>query len=112
MPQTSRGEKAKLQVKKMKKVRANDKLKEEKKIMDMSEEEQKIYKDKRTGFSLSHKISSILWDFEHNQFSASKTSATILLLEERIAQIKNEGRIFNNKEYEKIEAMLDVIREW
>lgn len=110
MAHASAREKAILQMKKMRKMRAKRQLEDNKKRAEMDESEYEALKAKRHEKSLKDQVQTAIWDYQHHQFPVGKYKALEELLELRLQEImRNQEKA--EIEEKQIWAVLNDLRK-
>ena len=104
-------ERAKLQIKKLRKQKAKKKEKEAIITAEMNDEEREEYFKNKNTKSLKDKVMTSLWDYNHNQYPAVKHYLLANLLNERLKEIDSPQNQFEAEEVIKIKRCLDAIFE-
>lgn len=106
MAHASTREKAILQMKKVRKMHTKRKLEESKKKQELGEEEYEALVNKRHEKSLKDRVQTVMWDYEHKQFSPGRIAELRTMLSARKKEIKDNEEKFSNKELKQIEGIL------
>ena len=112
MAHASSLEKAVLQMKKVRKMKNKRKLAENLKKQKMTEEDYEALRLRRYEKSLKDKVQTIMWDYQHNQYSPGKIGQLKELLNSRLIEIQRNAEEHVEKELKQIEAILNELSRY
>jgi len=110
MAQSSSLEKAKLQMKNLRKQKAKKKYLEALKCQDMTDEEYKEYIESKNKKSFKSQVATLMWDYNQGQLAKSKYKIFKKLLEQRHEEIIKTQERFVENEKKNIEVILNDIK--